>query len=260
MMVRRALLKASVAIFGTMLVAGCEQYPKYVYRFKLTIEVETPQGLRSGYSIYEITANQRQKILPEEAARAWSTRGEAVTVGIAPDKTLFALLKTSAHHEDMASLSMQALVPNWNYDVVGSAKRIANRKEIKSAAEVPTELYPMLVTFRNIDDPASVERVDPDNLSASFGEGVKLKAITAEITDSPITLSIKETLPWLSTLRGTLKPDPPRYMDDPTDPDLRLLNVRSFSAEFPPSGMRSYLDRFRKQGYGVGVNLPGNVF
>ena len=201
MMARRTVIGAGLVALGALFISGCKQYPKHVYRFKLTVEVETPEGLRSGYSVYEITANDRQKILPDEAARAWSTRGEAVAVDIAPGKTLFALLKTKAHHGDMASLSMQTLLPDWNYDVVGSAERIANRQGITSPAKVKPELYPIMVTFRDNNDPTSIEMVDPEKIEASFGVGANLKSITAEVTDEQVNLSIADKLSWFRTVQ-----------------------------------------------------------
>ncbi|HBM06154.1 MAG TPA: hypothetical protein DD369_11230, partial [Erythrobacter sp.] len=61
--------------------------------------------------------------------------------------------------------------------------------------------YPMLVTFGDLDDPASVERVDPDDLAATFGEGVRLKRITVQITDDPVTSGIEQRLGWLGNIR-----------------------------------------------------------
>lgn len=63
----------------------------------------------------------------------------------------------------------------------------------------------MLVTFRDIDDPASVEKVDPANLAATFGEGVSLKRITVELTDGPVTRGIEERLPWLPNVYENLR-------------------------------------------------------
>jgi len=82
--------------------------------------------------------------------------------------------------------------------------------------------YPMLVTFGDLDDPASVERVDPDDLAAIFGEGVALKRITVQLTDDPVTTGTRMRLPspddkgfsigmagqtqtkWASSVSGTL--------------------------------------------------------
>ena len=51
--------------------------------------------------------------------------------------------------------------------------------------------------FRDIRDLKSVEKVDPDNLAASFGKGVTLKRITVQLTEDPVTTDIGKRLPWL---------------------------------------------------------------
>ena len=58
--------------------------------------------------------------------------------------------------------------------------------------------YPMLVTFGDLSDPTSVANVDPEHLAATFGEGVRLKRITVELTDDAVTTAIEERLGWLS--------------------------------------------------------------
>jgi hypothetical protein len=68
---------------------------------------------------------------------------------------------------------------------------------------------PLLVRFRDISDPKTVEKVDPANLAASFGAGVKLTRATIEtvpsgywpfnlfgIGGSPVTRGIEARLPW----------------------------------------------------------------
>ena len=52
---------------------------------------------------------------------------------------------------------------------------------------LPDYQYPMLVTFEDITDPASVRLVDPADLAASFGPGVRLKSVVLEVTDEPVT-------------------------------------------------------------------------
>ena len=57
--------------------------------------------------------------------------------------------------------------------------------------------WPMLVTFRDVRDPTSVERVDPAALDKSFGPGVRLRRITVAVTDDPVTTGIEKRLGWL---------------------------------------------------------------
>ena len=61
----------------------------------------------------------------------------------------------------------------------------------------PPSAYPLLVHFRDIRDPKTVVRIDPTEVAASFGPGVKLRRITVQITDDAVTMGIKKRLRWL---------------------------------------------------------------
>ena len=57
------------------------------------------------------------------------------------------------------------------------------------------------MTFGDIADPASVRLVDPGDLGASFGPGVRLKAVTLEVTEEAVTEGVVEgVLGWLSEI------------------------------------------------------------
>ncbi|WP_273304289.1 hypothetical protein [Sphingomonas ursincola] len=182
--------------------SGCAEMFPEKYRFRLTVEVDTPQGLRSGSSVYEVWANNKTALLPEEASRDWGVRGEAVAVDLPNGQTLFALLKTNATHGDMAGLSMTALDPAFRNDIVESAARIASGKGVKRQAEVAPGDYPMLVTFRDLADPASVQAVTPTGFASVFGPGYALRRITVNITDQAVTTMIEKKLIWLSSYRN----------------------------------------------------------
>lgn len=194
-MTRRQAVHAGFVAVLAFGIGGCSDSPTYSYRFKLTVEVSTPEGMRSGSSVYEVFAKNLNPILPDEADRTWSTKGEAVAVDLPQGQTLFALLKTGAIHGDMASLSMAALDPAFNNDVVESVTRISLQQGITSPAVVKRSDGPLLARFKNPNDPKSIEIVDPDNLAAAFGDGFSLNRILLEITDLPVTSSIKSRLP-----------------------------------------------------------------
>ena len=217
---------------AVLTLGGCAEMFPNKYRFRLTVEVDTPQGLRSRSSVYEVWANGITAALPEEAKRDWGVKGEAVPVDLPNGRTLFALLKTvNPMREDLAQMSMVALDPAFNNDIVESAGRISQNSGVRANADVPPSDYPLLVMFRDIVDPKSVERVDPADLASAFGPGVRLKRLTVEVTDDDVTMGIEKRLGWLPAHRGTLKPRPPSFLDDPTDPELRLLGKGPFSTE-----------------------------
>ena len=147
-------------MLAALLLSACDLFAPLTdesYRFRMTVEVETPEGLRTGSSVYEVTAGNRTAILPEMADRHKGLRGEAVAVDLPGGHTLFALLKTdNAFRSDLAHVSMAALDPAYNNDWVESADRIASGDWIVSPAEVEPEDYPILVTFGDIENPATV--------------------------------------------------------------------------------------------------------
>lgn len=93
----------------------------------------------------------------------------------------------------------------------------------------------MLVTFRDVAVPASVERVDPQNLPARFGPGYSIKAITVELTDHHLTENIGQKSPWLKSYwdRVSLIPNQPKYPDDTIESEIKLLGAEGFSTEHP---------------------------
>jgi hypothetical protein len=81
--------------------------------------------------------------------------------------------------------------------------------------DLPQWLYPLLVTFGDINDPKSVQRVDPANLAASFGPGIRLKRITVEVTDDDVTSGIEKRLRWFGGYKDR-QLDGHRYNDSIT--------------------------------------------
>jgi hypothetical protein len=208
MMARRGVLGLLAGSVVASL-GGCQALLPARYRFRLTVVVDTPQGVRTGSSVYEVTAVRTGGILPEEAKRDWSVRGEAVAVDLPNGRTLFALLRTGAHFGDMAGLSMSTLYPAFKaegYDVVGVAEKLASGAYPGPAVVDPHD-YPLLVVFDDPEDPASVHDVEANNLAAVFGYGVALRSIVVELSEDPVTESLAERLSWLSQYpEPSLKP------------------------------------------------------
>ena len=80
-----------VSLAGAMLtLGGCSLIePSETLRYKLIVEVETPQGVRSGYSVWELTLTSQK--FSGYATRS-NYRGEAVTVDLPNGQSVFALL------------------------------------------------------------------------------------------------------------------------------------------------------------------------
>ena len=196
MISRRGLGGVLLGGCAMLVLGGCAEQSAYRFRFRLLVVVDTPYGERSGSGVYEVWANWS---LPGATSRIWGERGEAVAVDLPNGRTLFSLLKTGAIHGDLASMSMATLDKKFNNSMVESAKSLSSRAGGEGV--VAPENYPMLVTFKDITNPASVERVDPADLEASFGKGYRLKSISVQITDDPVTVGIRKRLGWFSNVK-----------------------------------------------------------
>ena len=180
------------------------------YRYRLTVEVETPEGLKTGSSVIEVKQRLvRAGSSPANMAVERRVRGEAVAVDLPGGRTLFALLR-SDNNVDWASYVMQTLAPHSESETF--AQQLDNMLLLEGEIVLPRTFppvghleersaYPMLVTFGDLDDPTSVEEVDPDDLAATFGEDVSLKRITVQVTDDPVTSGIERRLGWLGNIR-----------------------------------------------------------
>jgi len=144
-------------------------------RYRMTVEVETPQGVKSGFavreSIYRTPPNL--PMLGEDRGGV-RVKGEAVAVDLPNGDTLFALLTSAAGDEDYA-----ARIPDR---FLGRGKQRWLMSDSVTVWPPPAEGgVPLLVRFRNREDPKSIEVVDPANLEATFGTGFRLRRIAVEM-------------------------------------------------------------------------------
>ena len=192
-------IAAILAIYGLYKLS----YPTQSWRQKITITVTTPDGDKSGSAVQAVKWTPNP-IFKDGAAFHLSLQGEAVAVEVAPGKFLFALLSgpsgASSEYAGFIALYRFGVAPvgrnefPWakaNFESVQAARG-------KGPADLPTALIPMLVRFRDINDPKTVERVDPNNLAEAFGQGVRLARASIEITNDPVTTGIEKRLGWLS--------------------------------------------------------------
>ncbi|MFA5969201.1 MAG: hypothetical protein WC816_08170 [Sphingomonas sp.] len=194
MITRRAVIGLATGGLA-MLMVGCVRYYP-TYRYRLTVEVDTPSGVKFGSSVIQVRSwDQAGFPGPEAGGFRSEVKGEAVAVDVAPGQTLFALLR-SEHSVDWATFATAEI--NRDDRAVHTLPRW---KKNPGTGETYSR-YPMLVRFRDIHDPKSVELVDPDDLAATFGPGFKLRRIAVQLTRDPVTVGIKSHLPSMGKGSG----------------------------------------------------------
>lgn len=189
-------------------------------RYRLTVQVETPEGLRTGSSVIEVRGVKNPGwVNPEGRGTRSSFRGEAAAVDLPGGKTLFALLISEGGASNAADYPYLAFRDRLtdSTDWVESMRRMRGWEgQVASMPATETTLgnggetvaaLPLLVTFGDIAHSASVAKVDPAGLEATFGAGVRLKRITVTVTDDAVTTGLAKRLTWLGEYpEPSLKP------------------------------------------------------
>lgn len=88
----------------------------------------------------------------------------------------------------------------------------------------------MMVYFKDINNPATVDRVDPDNLSKVFGQGYKIDRVTAEPTQDAVSTGISSRFPWWERYHDRHFDGSSASIENPFDKPVTWLSSGSFSA------------------------------
>jgi hypothetical protein len=204
-----------VLMGAALAAAGCAK--SFSWNQKLTVEVNTPEGVKTGASVVSISVSSGQILLSQTAA-GYRVKGEATVVEVAPGKYLFALLGERSTNELATHTWLDQLPRNAD-------EAWAKIETLRAKRDVPRAEYPLLVTFADINDPKSVKEVKPDKFSDVFGAGYSLSAITLEITDEAVTVgSIEKVLNWAPKLVGSIGRD----TELPMDHIFKKINDGSF--------------------------------
>lgn len=218
----------TLVVIGLVLlgVYGCYAFaiPSATVRYKLTLTVDDNGKQYTGSGVIQVSREDTTKVFGGSLGGVgYDFKGEAVTVDIGDKGVLFALLKgDEKNNPDHYSncLPPYIIIHAFGAYSSGNASVIDSMGKLnhdKPKATLPLTMTPMLVHFRDINDQKTVELVDPKDLSASFGAGVKLVSATIEITDESVTTGLDKRLGWFRTwqkhggtiIRGEMFPNSP---------------------------------------------------
>jgi len=173
------------------------------HKYRMTVEVETPEGIRSGSSILAVTPYRGYN--PGGTTR---TSGDALFVELDGGKNLVALLVHLDKTPDFDAINYVAL----RAYPAARGKRVNFNDMSKQTGVVPVTgaLVPVLASFADVANPGSAKPVPPDDAEAVLGKGYRLRGITAEVVPNgfwpidfggvlgePVTRGIVGRLPWL---------------------------------------------------------------
>jgi hypothetical protein len=182
-------------------------FPHETIRYRLTLEADVDGKLVTGSAVIQVTQYDTTAVFRNIGGAGTEVTGEAVVLDLGNRGAVFALLrgpKSGLPSEGTpGALLFKAYADAFGAESAPLARMKILQRE-RPRRDIPLSLIPMLVRFRNLNDPKSVEQVDPANLAGAFGSGVSLRKVTIEITDDRATDGIETKLPWLSTINTQL--------------------------------------------------------
>lgn len=197
------MIAGLLVLCGSAVAFGVRDYiVPATWRYKITVEVETPEGIKTGSSVREVRAWKNGAIFlnPDISPIMYEVIGEAVVIDLGDNDFLFGLL------DDTSFLETERAFETICSSADNKIKCIANIKiGTKSTLK---DCHPKIVKFQNINNPKSISLVyEYKKLDAStnyknhfhdlYGDGYDLKIVTVEITDEKITNEINNIIPWL---------------------------------------------------------------
>jgi hypothetical protein len=192
-----------LALLAALVVGDQIRINRPGHKYRLTVEVKTPQGVKSASGIMAVHPDRSYS----RGGRT-RTKGDAVFVDLGGAKNLVALL---AHVDKTVDLDGMNYVALRAYNAAGRKVSFNEMSRMTGAVPVQGALIPILVTFADPADPRTARAVPPDQVEAALGRGFHLHGISAEVVPNglwpldfggflgePVTRGIETRLPWLS--------------------------------------------------------------
>jgi len=188
------------------------------WNHKLTLYIDTPLGEVVASSVINIKYGSALKWAGAMDGPDFTVTGEATVADLGEGRFVFALLTGSP--DGLQGLAREAYRDKYdayrdqarNWDFTKWIRILTFQREERT---VPAHAYPMIVTFDDIKDPASVREVKAEGFAASFGEGYALKRMTLQVTDEAVKFGdVENLLTWLPSIKGKIKPTDKRHAAD----------------------------------------------
>lgn len=202
---RRSVLAAGLG--APLLLAGCQASYPLRYRFKIVCRVNGE--LREGSSvIHTRTADLRGSCCGRSFVGKY--KGEAPAVDLGNGRWLFGLLRRVFYESDGAGMEefYSTDMPNrvlgrrfpealaaadQNLDNVPALLRLV--RTVEGEVDLRPEDYPTFVTFRDLNNPDTVEIVRPEQMRDRLG--ADLVRCSIQLTGERVTRRLYNVLPWL---------------------------------------------------------------
>ncbi|UVO35304.1 hypothetical protein KUL72_28195 [Bradyrhizobium arachidis] len=179
------------------------------YRYKLTVEINTPEGVKRTSNVVEI---EFSGVSVPARGVMHKLNGEALYLDLGDGRRpLIVSIVNQLHplygkdvrwsRDGGPSESLWSELYGAQQTGADLLEKISALSTKRGSHEIRPDDLPDLLTFADINVPSSVMEVDRHNLPASLGQNVSWANVALEVTNEPITKSINSNLPWLQEYR-----------------------------------------------------------
>lgn len=213
----KVLLAILLALLATLYGLYLYKFPTYTYRYKVIVDVDVDGKIVSGSAVREV---RRWEQLIVFSTPYWgSVDGEAVVVDLGRRGLLFATMYLDRSYTNDAIMTPERVFGR-SKEITSKIKRVRGvdstpelwrqLSNFRGCAELESGEMPLFVKFDDIKEPASVRRVDPNYLEASFGAGIFLRSVKICMVDESPSHGIENILRWIPDVVGALNIPPMR--------------------------------------------------
>jgi hypothetical protein len=179
-------------------------FPKSTLHYRLDVTFQADGVPVTGSSVQKLVVYRVRGLGQRQAE--WWTYGEAVRVDLPGHGAVYVLMTTPTP-DGTYTFSTKG---RFDFLVSWACKLKEQRGDrswddfvrmvgaLTGECDVPKQYVPLMVRFRDENDPTTVERVFPSQLGNSFDDDVHFVGAEVKITDRPITKSINYYLNWLT--------------------------------------------------------------
>ena len=225
---RRLAITVSIVVLAAL--AYHIAFPSWTVRHRWTYEFEVDGKTHVGSGVMETTLSTGLLCGGVNGGHhCHGFKGEAVPIDLGKHGKVFALLVSPGGGDNFVELGPEQVALRLGLQKAWSKPGVDPRDttwaglvEHGLKAELLPEEIPMLVRFRNINDPKTIERFDLVTLKEQLGPNSRFVRATIDTTQDQATMGIENPIPWLPWPRtrrglitgelGQLSPKPEHHL------------------------------------------------
>ncbi|WP_129349588.1 hypothetical protein [Solidesulfovibrio carbinolicus] len=165
-----------------------------VIKYKIIVEVETPEGLKTGSNVVQVTITPKfVHWNPSSPPVSTRVKAEAIFIDLGQKRHVVVTLRfgEAGTSGDLDSLAQSVF--KWPIEKITGNTNVAGQRRELHGYDIP-----LMLEFSNRNDPSTARIVRPNEFGKHFGTGYSFKGAWIELTQDDVSFgTIVQYLPWL---------------------------------------------------------------